>query len=218
MRHVIRSCFRAVWVWRRVRPAIRKVKVIPTKAICVVARSEVERRTVVVSSSRRILVVVETCPTSSETTFQSVLADLPPAADCVYSNARCDILAPADWLVVLMIANERCFPYVYTPETGVPWYLRYSAEGQSYWSAARHALAYYLKSRRKKFSAPVEELEHFRNQRELMRGLVELDGGGSAAWPAPTAPAGGAWRRSRATRPPGFAACSGKPTATSARP
>ena len=169
-------------MWRRVRPAIRKVKVIPTKAICVVARSEVERRIVVVSSSRRVLiVVVETCPTSSETTFQSVLADLPPAADCVYSNARCDILAPADWLVVLMIANERCFPYVYTPETGVPWYLRYSAEGQSYWSAARHALAYYLKSRRKKFSAPVEELEHFRNQRELMRGLVELDGGRSAA-------------------------------------
>ncbi len=60
------------------------------------------------------------------------------------------------------------FPYVYTPEADLPAYARFRAEGMPINQAFWHGLKYLAKYRRKKFSAPVEEIRYFDFQRSLL--------------------------------------------------
>jgi poly-gamma-glutamate capsule biosynthesis protein CapA/YwtB (metallophosphatase superfamily) len=63
------------------------------------------------------------------------------------------------------------FPWKHTPETGVPGYLQFRAEGLSLAQAAKQCVSYMRKWKYKKWSAPVEELAWFAAQRQLLRYL-----------------------------------------------
>ena len=63
------------------------------------------------------------------------------------------------------------FPWLFTPETAVPGYLQFRAEGLSLKDASAHAVAYVRKWKDKKFTAPAEEVSYFDAQRALLRYL-----------------------------------------------
>lgn len=68
------------------------------------------------------------------------------------------------------------FPWTFTPETDVPEYLKFRAEGLSLKEASAHAVSYVRKWKDKKWTAPVEELAFFEGQRELQKYLRGLPG------------------------------------------
>ena len=84
------------------------------------------------------------------------------------------------WLHVLWIMlsgaavaqQSGYFPFVHTPETGLPAYARFLHEGtplsESFW----HGFQYFAKYRNKKLSAPEEQLRYFDSQRKLLRYLA----------------------------------------------
>lgn len=73
------------------------------------------------------------------------------------------------------VIGRNTFPYKYTPETDVPKYQQFRAEGRSLWQSVPHAIDYerkYLASYGKKRTAPEEEYTYFEKQRELWRSLA----------------------------------------------
>ena len=63
------------------------------------------------------------------------------------------------------------FPYAFTPESDIPRFLRVTAEGKSLGEAIWSGLAYLRKYRRAKWTAPVEEVQHFDAQRRFLRAM-----------------------------------------------
>jgi poly-gamma-glutamate capsule biosynthesis protein CapA/YwtB (metallophosphatase superfamily) len=64
------------------------------------------------------------------------------------------------------------FPFVHIPESGLPAYARFRAEGMPFSEAFWHGFKYVAKYRHKKFSAPAEEIRYFDAQRKLLRFLA----------------------------------------------
>jgi poly-gamma-glutamate synthesis protein (capsule biosynthesis protein) len=69
------------------------------------------------------------------------------------------------------VPDRDYFPWVYTPEVGLPRYARVRAEGLSLRSALWSGVSYLRKYRRAKRSAPIEEVRYFDEQRRLLRWL-----------------------------------------------
>src|SRR5438874_7246448 len=70
-------------------------------------------------------------------------------------------------------AEADYFPYVCSPEEGLPRYLRVRAEGIPLSEAIWSGLSYLRKYRRAKWSAPPEEVAYFDRQRQLLRFLTD---------------------------------------------
>ena len=64
------------------------------------------------------------------------------------------------------------FPFVHTPETDLPDYARFRAEGMPFSEALWQGFKYIAKYRNKRLSAPVEEVRYFDSQRKLLRFLA----------------------------------------------
>jgi poly-gamma-glutamate capsule biosynthesis protein CapA/YwtB (metallophosphatase superfamily) len=77
------------------------------------------------------------------------------------------------------------FPYVHTPEAGLPRYARVRAEGRSLRESLWSGFSYLRKYRRAKHSAPVEEIAYFDEQRRLLRWLALQDEKAENSEPAP---------------------------------
>jgi len=64
------------------------------------------------------------------------------------------------------------FPFVHIPESSLPAYARFRAEGMPFSEAFWHGFKYVAKYRNKRFSAPPEEVRYFDAQRKLQRFLA----------------------------------------------
>lgn len=66
------------------------------------------------------------------------------------------------------------FPYQFTPEVGIPWYMSARSEGydvsKKIWSPS-FIIGHLKKYKRKKFSAPIEQVAYFVRQKEILRTL-----------------------------------------------
>jgi len=76
------------------------------------------------------------------------------------------------------------FPFAWSPETDLPLYARFRAEGLPKWQVGIAFPLYLQKVRRNKHSAPVEELRYFEAQRELLRELASSERGADVGEPA----------------------------------
>ncbi|MBF0547636.1 MAG: CapA family protein [Candidatus Riflebacteria bacterium] len=71
---------------------------------------------------------------------------------------------------VTMSADKE-FPYTWTPETNVPDWAFFRAEGRTLVESLPHAMAYCTKAARMKKTAPIEEIQYFRAAEETIKSL-----------------------------------------------